>query len=616
MAYEGLFGIGDAGTLNNRDLVQEARDIEKHRQDVLRFKETQKGWEEARAKARKENRDELYDNYFDTGEIHINYQDFIRNRIGSHHQWLMDNEDESGNIKEDSQAEYRQRELQILDQVRALKERTTDYNATVLDMRNEGTNINLYKRAEDGTYLLDYNENLFLEELIKNNKITDSLPVDLASVKGIPQPTKGSTEYIKDQKTKKEGLLFDRDKRETMSNNTKTTTAYYTDDKLNIIENNIYERLNPNELYLSNGDVAKSTWIVDYMDKSNQTRFMEDNTLGGIDNRSVLDPLSDSYNNDIADLYAKWLAKDLTKPLRQEEIISEEYVKPENDDDKPTSILTQADVNLYTKPTPSDRPEGNGFVIAKNTYKTVKLNKHKDTRNIRESDLYSTENQSQVFIDNETGNPISFNNIAGPEASKTGEAVSVLGTLEATMQLENGDFVGLYEINDQYSALVSFDDIDGGTFKVVKGEDPSQQLKQFEYHNLKQKPPTGTDDLSIFNKSAQEIPAQEISEAEFIYKGVGATSTPTYDGKISLFNREVDFSGHLTKEDTDLLRKKGVYKIEWRPTQTKAGDIIVDQEKNGIILKLPYQSYPLNRVGFKYGMMDIIDEINKLQRKS
>ena len=164
MAYEGLFGIGDAGNLNNRDLVQESRDIQTHLQNVARFKEEQKRNEEKRAERRRENRENLYDQYYEGGEIHVNYQPYISNKIKDHHQWITENMDENGNIKDESLAEYRRREDKILQDVTFLKDRTTSYNATVNDMRTEGTNINLYKKAEDGTYLVDFNEALSVRD--------------------------------------------------------------------------------------------------------------------------------------------------------------------------------------------------------------------------------------------------------------------------------------------------------------------------------------------------------------------------------------------------------------------------------------------------------------------
>lgn len=622
MAYEGLFGIGDAGNLNNRDLVKESRDIENHLQDVARFKEEQKRNEELRAKRRRENRDDLYDQYYEGGEIHVNYQPYIAGKVKGHHQWITENMDENGNIKDESLAEYRRREDQILQDVTALKDRTTDYNATVNDMRTEGTDINLYKRSGDGTYLVDFHEKAFLEGL-KNGKINPNLPVNLPSMKGTPEPKKGSADYIEKEK-KGEGILSTKDERVAIANNIETTTSYYTDKKIDLIENEMYEQLNPNELYLPNGQVAKSTWIVDYMDQSNQTRFFEEENTKGIDSPEVLDPKSDAYNSGLADQYAKWLAKDLTKDLRKEEIINKKYVEPKTiipPNDLKTYI-TQTDLDLYNDPQPSDVSR-NGFVVALDTDVPVTLNKHKATVKLRESDIYSTPNQGQVFLDEngqqlkpiiEDGKEISvWEQIAGSIDSSSGEDVSINATLEATMQLENGDFVGLYSLNgSNHSVLVPFSKMNEGTFKVTGNEQPSEHLKQFEYWRRRNEltdstTPTGDPTEGSGNADAFD----PFNPEKFKVSAYGGGNAPTTEGTIKMGGgeKEYTFENPLSQEDHEILWDSGVRKIVWKSVPKGGKDGQPSYSTRGI-LTIPYRTHmdPKSK-DFNPGSMFTMDDI-------
>jgi hypothetical protein len=630
MAYEGLFGIGDAGNLNNRDLEQEFRDRELHMQKVARFKEEQKKWEETRSKNRRENRDELYDNYFDKGEIHVNYQPYISGKIKEHHQWITENMDENGLIKDESLEEYRLREDKIIQDVTALKDRTTNYNATVDDMRKEGTNINLYKKAEDGTYLVDFNEGLFIKGL-EEGRIVNGVPVDLASMKGTPEPRRGSETYITKQKTDKNGLLVKPDTRTTIENNVETTVSYYEPDRVDTIENNIYENLNPNELYHENGDVAKSEYIIDYMDESNQTRFFEENDTGGVDDPNVLNPQSEVYNEEIADQYARWLAKDLTKDLREEKIINQKYVKPKKSEKKEelTSILTQNDVDLYNNPQPSDTSY-NGFVVAEGTDIPVTVNKHKATVPLRESDIYSTPNQGQVFLDENgqelmpqmiDGKEVSpWKQIAGSIDSSSGEGVSINGTLEATMQLENGDFVGLYSLEgSNYSVLVPFSKMNEGTFKVTGNEQPSEHLKQFEYWRMKNEQfPPKSDNASSFDKNKPgdtETSTTPFNPDEFEVsgKGVSVSKFPTVDGTIKLGPKkeEYTFENPLSQEDYETLWSFGVRKIVWDDKSPMQQDGQPSYSTWSNILTIPYRTHMDGKSKSDYnpGTMFTMDDI-------
>ena len=627
MAYEGLFGIGDAGNLNNRDLVQESRDIENHLQDVARFKEEQKRNEERRAKRRRENREDLYDQYYEGGEIHVNYQPYIANKIKGHHQWITENIDESGNIKDESLAEYRRREDQILQDVTALKDRTTDYNATVNDMRTEGTNINLYKKSKDGTYLIDFHEKAFLEGL-KNGKINPNLPVDLPTMKGTPEPKRGSDEYIEKQKGK-DGILETRDQRVSIANNIETTTGFYTDQRLDQIENEMYEQLNPNELYLPTGEVAKSTWIVDYMDQSNQTRFFEEENTKGIDSPEVLDPKSDAYNANLADQYAKWLAKDLTKDLRKEEIIKQDYKKPDKKEKgEPTSILTKEFIDKYNKPKAGSNSY-NGFVAAEGTDILVELEDFDSKLDISSKDLYVGPGGKQQEFTDSSGQPTTFEQLLKVAASKEGEdALFENAQLVKTMQLANGDFVGQYKLpGTNNTVLVSFDNMSSSPFKVVGDAKPSEHLKQFEYYELqkKQNPPKDSDDTSRFMNNppgGSTTPVQEVPEDEFEVTGIGAiTKGPSTDGVLSIGNNDLKFENHLTKENYDELRKLGVRTVRWQGLSYMAKPQQIKFSKNGV-LTIPFEMFynlqegetPNNtgrKPGTQFTMTDILQVIRK-----
>lgn len=623
MAYEGLFGIGDAGNLNNRDLVKESRDIENHLQDVARFKEEQKRNEENRAKRRRENRDDLYDQYYEGGEIHANYQPYIAGKVKGHHQWITENMDENGNIKDESLAEYRRREDQILQDVTALKDRTTDYNATVNDMRTEGTDINLYKRSGDGTYLIDFHEKTFLEGL-KNGKINPNLPVDLPTMKGTPEPKRGSTEYIQKQKGK-DGLLETRDERISIANNIQTTTGFYTDQRLDQIENEIYEQLNPNELYLPTGEVAKSTWIVDYMDQSNQTRFFEEESTMGIDSPRVLDPKDAAYDQRISDQYAKWLAKDLTKDLRKEEIIKQDYKKPEKTGEGgPTSILTPEFVGKYNKPKAGSNSY-NGFVAAAGTDIPVDISKYKSTLNISEKDIYVGPGDKQQEFTDPNGERISFQQVIELAQSKTGEDVVVKGNLVKTMQLENGDFVGEYEIpGTNNKVLVSFDNMDSSPFKIVGKAEPSEHLKQFEYYKLqKQQNPPKQNNASGFNKNkpggTTTSSAQEVPKSDFEVDAYATSFPPSSNGEIRIgansdgTPRMFPFQNSLTEGNYDELRKSGVKKVFWR-SYSNIGERTPSFSSSGV-LTIPYTKKIEGGKDFSPGtpftMTDILQAIRK-----
>jgi len=622
MAYEGLFGIGDAGNLNNRDLVKESRDIENHLQDVARFKEEQKRNEERRAERRRENRDDLYDQYYEGGEIHANYQPYIAGKVKGHHQWITENMDESGNIKDESLAEYRRREDQILQDVTALKDRTTDYNATVNDMRTEGTNINLYKKSEDGTYLIDFHEKMFLEGL-SNGKINPNLPVNLPSMKGTSEPKRGSAMYIKKQKTK-DGLLETRDQRVSISNNIQTTTGFYTDQRLDQIENEMYEQLNPNELYLPTGEVAKSTWIVDYMDQSNQTRFFEEENTKGLDSPEVLDPKSDAYNADLADQYAKWLAKDLTKDLRKEEIIKQDYKKPEKTGEGgPTSILTQKFIDKYNKPKKGNNSY-NGFVVAAGTDIPVDISKYKSTLNISEKDIYVGPGDKQQEFTDPSGEPISFQQVIELAQSKTGEDVVVKGNLVKTMQLENGDFVGEYEIpGTNNKVLVSFDNMDSSPFKIVGKAEPSEHLKQFEFHKLKQELPKSSN-ASGFNKpkpgGTTTSAVQEVPKSDFEVNAYATSFPPSSNGEIRIGTnsdgtpRMFPFQNSLTEDNYDQLRKSGVREVFWR-SYSEIGERTPTLSSSGV-LTIPYTKKMEGGNDFSPGTPFTMKEIFQVIKKS
>ena len=625
MAYEGLFGIGDAGNLNNRDLVKESRDIENHLQDVARFKEEQKRNEENRAKRRRENRDDLYDQYYEGGEIHANYQPYIAGKVKGHHQWITENMDENGNIKDESLAEYRRREDQILQDVTALKDRTTDYNATVNDMRTEGTDINLYKRSGDGTYLVDFHEKAFLEGL-SNGKINPNLPVNLPSMKGTPEPKRGSAMYIEKQKGK-DGLLETRDQRVAIANNIETTTGFYTDQRLDQIENEMYEQLNPNELYLPNGQVAKSTWIVDYMDQSNQTRFFEEENTKGLDSPEVLDPKSDAYNADLADQYAKWLAKDLTKDLRKEEIIKQDYKKPEKTGEGgPTSILTQKFLDKYNKPKAGNPPVlYNGFVAADGTAQSVG-NQYASTLPLAGMDIYvGPDGQKQELIGLD-GKPTTFEKVAAIAQSQSTESGTVpAAKLIKTMQLANGDFVGEYSIPGSSSnVLVSFDNIDPEPFKIVGNAEPSEHLKQFEFYKLKQELPKGSDNASRFmNKppggTTTTSATEEVPKEDFEINAYATSFPPSSNGEIRIGTnsdgtpRMFSFQNSLTEGNYDELRKSGVKEVFWR-SYSNIGERTPTLSSSGV-LTIPYTNKIEGGKDFSPGtpftMTDILQAIRK-----
>tara|TARA_Y100000114_G_scaffold35863_1_gene31394 strand:- start:5272 stop:7131 length:1860 start_codon:yes stop_codon:yes gene_type:complete len=617
MAYEGLFGIGDAGNLNNRDLVQESRDIQTHLQDVARFKEEQKRNEELRAKRRRENRENLYDEYFDKGEIHVNYQPYIAGKIKGHHEWITENMDENGNIKDESLAEYRRREDQILQDVTFLKDRTTNYNATVNDMRTEGTNINLYKKSKEGTYLIDFHEKLFLEGL-KNGEINPNLPVDLPTMKGTPEPKRGSTMYIEKQKGKG-GLLETRDQRISIANNIQTTTGFYTDQRLDQIENEIYEQLNPNELYLPTGEVAKSTWIVDYMDQSNQTRFFEEENTKGIDSPEVLDPKSDSYNADLADQYAKWLAKDLTKDLRKEEVIKQSYKKVDkDDDDKSSSILTPEFVGKYNNPKPGSNSY-NGFVAAEGTDIPVELKDFDSKLDISSKDIYVGPNNKQQEFTDPNGESITFEQLLEVSASKVGEdALFENAQLVKTMQLANGDFVGEYKLpGTNNTVLVSFDNMSSAPFKVVGNAKPSVHLQQFEYYKLqkKQNPPK-ENNASNFNKNkpgGSTTSVQEVPKSDFEVDAYLGLKPPSTDGNIEIGGKSYPFENSLTEDNYDQLRKSGVRKVFWK-SYNNIGVRTPSLSSNGV-LTIPYTKKMDGGKDFSPGtpftMTDILQAIRK-----
>tara|TARA_R100000951_G_scaffold116374_1_gene127891 strand:- start:16524 stop:18404 length:1881 start_codon:yes stop_codon:yes gene_type:complete len=597
MAYEGLFGIGDAGNLNNRDLVKESRDIENHLQDVARFKEEQKRNEENRAKRRRENREDLYDQYYEGGEIHANYQPYIAGKVKGHHQWITENMDENGNIKDESLAEYRRREDQILQDVTALKGRTTDYNATVNDMRTEGTDINLYKKSEDGTYLIDYHEKIFLDNL-NNGEINPNLPVDLPSMKGTPEPKRGSATYITKEKGEG-GVLKKPDTRTTVENNIETTVSYYESDKVDIIENNIYEQLNPNELYHANGDVAKSEYIIDYMDNSNQSRFFEENDTGGVDDPNVLDPQSDVYNEEIADQYARWLAKDLTKDLREEKVINQKYVKPStssSSSNEPTSILTQTDVDKYNKPKKGNNSY-NGFVAAAGTDIPVELKDFDSKLDISSKDIYVGPNNKQQEFTDPNGESITFEQLLEVSASKAGEdALFENAQLVKTMQLANGDFVGEYKLpGTNNTVLVSFDNMSSAPFKVVGKAEPSEHLKQFEFYKLQQELPKSSN-ASSFDKNkpggTTTSAVQEVPKSDFEVNAYAGSKPPSTNDEIQIGSnsdgtpRMFSFENSLTEDNYDQLRKSGVREVLWR-SYSNIGERTPTLDSSGV-LTIPY----------------------------
>ena len=619
MAYEGLFGIGDAGNLNNRDLVKESRDIQTHLQDVARFKEEQKRNEELRAKRRRENREDLYDQYYEGGEIHANYQPYIAGKVKGHHQWITENMDENGNIKDESLAEYRKREDQILQDVTALKDRTTDYNATVNDMRTEGTNINLYKKSKDGTYLIDFHEKAFLEGL-KNGEINPNLPVDLPTMKGTPEPKRGSAEYIQKQKGK-DGLLETRDERISIANNIQTTTGFYTDQRLDQIENEIYEQLNPNELYLPTGEVAKSTWIVDYMDQSNQTRFFEEESTMGIDSPRVLDPQDAAYDQRISDQYAKWLAKDLTKDLRKEEIIKQSYKKVDEDDDedKSSSILTKDFVGKYNNPKPGSNSY-NGFVAAEGTDVPVELKDFDSKLDISSKDIYVGPNNKQQEFTDPNGESITFEQLLEVSASKVGEdALFENAQLVKTMQLANGDFVGEYKLpGTNNTVLVSFDNMSSSPFKVVGNAKPSVHLQQFEYYKLQnQQNPPKENNASGFNKNkpggTTTSSAQEVPKSDFEVDAYLGLKPPSTDGEIEIGGKPYSFENSLTEDNYDQLRKSGVRKVFWK-SYNEVGERTPSLSSSGV-LTIPYTKKMEGGKDFSPGtpftMTDILQAIRK-----
>ena len=618
MAYEGLFGIGDAGNLNNRDLVQESRDIQTHLQDVARFKEEQKRNEEKRAERRRENREDLYDQYYEGGEIHVNYQPYISGKIKSHHQWITENMDENGNIKDESLAEYRRREDQILQDVTFLKDRTTNYNATVNDMRTEGTNINLYKKSKDGTYLIDFHEKSFLEGL-KNGEINPNLPVDLPTMKGTPEPKRGSDMYIEKQKGK-DGLLETRDERISIANNIQTTTGFYTNQRLDQIENEIYEQLNPNELYLPNGDVAKSGWIVDYMDKSSQERFFEEVNTKGIDSPRVLDPQDAAYDRNISDQYAKWLAKDLTKDLRKEKIIKQTYKKiDDDDDDDKESILTPEFVDKYNNPKPGSNSY-NGFVAAKGTDIPVELKDFDSKLDISSKDIYVGPNGEQQKFTDPNGESITFEQLLEVSTSKVGEdALFENAQLVKTMQLANGDFVGEYKLpGTNNTVLVSFDNMSSSPFKVVGDAKPSEHLKQFEYYELQQKQnPPKQNNASNFNKNkpggSTTSPAQEIPKSDFEVDAYLGLKPPSTDGEIEIGGKSYPFENNLTEDNYDQLRKSGVRKVFWK-SYVEVGERTPSLSSSGV-LTIPYTKNMEGGKDFSPGtpftMTDILQAIRK-----
>ena len=615
MAYEGLFGIGDAGNLNNRDLEKEFRDRELHMQNVSRFKEEQKKWEESRSKTRRENRDNLYDNYFDTGEVHVNYQPYIGGKIKEHHQWITENLDENGLIKDESLEEYRLREDKILQDVTSLKDRTVNYNATVLDMRTEGTNINLYKKSEDGTYLVDANESLFIQGLDQGN-INPDLPVDLPSMKGTPEAKRGSETYIEKQKGT-DGLLEKSDTRTTLENNIETTTSYYKPDRVDTIENNIYEQLNPNELYHDNGDVAKSEYVVDYMDESNQTNFFKKIDTGGLDDPNVLDPQSKVYNEGIADQYARWLAKDLTKDLREEKIVNQKYVKPsrsDDDDDGKDSktILTQTDVDKYNSPQPSNNSY-NGFVAAAGTQKSVG-SQYTSTLPLAEMDIYVGPDSQEQTFEVPGGEPMTFEEVVAIAKSGVGEGATVpKAVLIKTMQLANGDFVGEYSIPGTNSnVLVSFDNMDSEPFKIVGDAKPSEHLKQFEYWKRRNELPDSTTPTGDPTEGSGNADAFDPFNAEeFKVSAYAGGNAPTVDGTIKLGpgKKDYTFENPLSQEDHKILWDSGVRKIVWKSVSKGGKDGQPSYSTRGI-LTIPYRTYmdPKSK-DFNPGSMFTMDDI-------